>query len=158
MTSSCLDVCDCNRAPVATLTQQSPEPNGPYPRGTAARVANLEVESDTDIRERDAKGEEERREAARAGEAGGAEPEERVSSPSAGSRTVGGDTEEDGETDDEDAEKPRDNDQRRHVPGVAWLSQVQAYLIVKVLPEWMQVEKKREKGSEEPGRDREEGS
>ncbi|KAJ1192059.1 hypothetical protein NDU88_001371 [Pleurodeles waltl] len=89
---------------------------------------------------------------------GGAEPGERGSSLSAGSRTVGEDTEEDGETDDEDAEKPRDNVQRCHVPGGAWLSQVRAYLIVKVLPEWMQLDKKREKGSEEPGRDREEGN
>ncbi|KAJ1191952.1 hypothetical protein NDU88_001265 [Pleurodeles waltl] len=130
----------------------------PYPGSTAARAANPEVESDTDIRERDGKGEEERRGTARIGETGGAEPGEQGSSSSAGSRTAGGDTEEDGETDDEDAEKPRDNDQRRHVPQGAWLSQVRVYLIVKVLPEWMRVDKKREKGSEEPGRDREEGN
>ncbi|KAJ1083262.1 hypothetical protein NDU88_003421 [Pleurodeles waltl] len=124
----------------------------------AARGANPEVESDTDIREHNGKGEEERRGRARIGETGGAEPGERGSSLSAGSRTVGGDTEEDGETDDEDAEKPRDNTQRRHVPGGAWLSQVRAYLIVKVLPEWMRVDKRREKGSEEPGRDWEDGN
>ncbi|KAJ1151359.1 hypothetical protein NDU88_004141 [Pleurodeles waltl] len=140
------------------VTQQSPKPDGPYPWGTASRIANPEVESDTDIREREAKGEEEKQEAARAGEMAGAEPEERVSSPSTGTRTAGGDIEEDGETDAEDAEKSRDNDQHRHVPGGAWLSQVRAYLIVKVLPEWMRVERKRTKWSEEPGRDREEGS
>ncbi|KAJ1201570.1 hypothetical protein NDU88_005378 [Pleurodeles waltl] len=148
----------CNRVPVATVTEQSPEPDGPYSGGTAARGVNPEVESDTDIRERDARGEEERRRTARIREMGGAEPGERVSTPSTESRTAGGDTEEDGETDEEDAEKPRDNAQRRHVPGGAWHSQVRAYLIVKILPEWMQVDKKREKGSEEPGRDREEGS
>ncbi|KAJ1154951.1 hypothetical protein NDU88_007690 [Pleurodeles waltl] len=90
----------------------------------SARGANPEVESDPDIRERDAKGEEERRETRRTGEMGAAEPGERGSSSSAGSRTGEGDTEEDGETDAENAEKPRDNAQRRHVPGGAWLSQV----------------------------------
>ncbi|KAJ1160038.1 hypothetical protein NDU88_000540 [Pleurodeles waltl] len=69
----------CNRAPVATVTQQTPKPDGPYPRGTTARGANPEVESDTDIREQDGKGEEERRGFARKGVTGGAEPGERGS-------------------------------------------------------------------------------
>ncbi|KAJ1208938.1 hypothetical protein NDU88_004317 [Pleurodeles waltl] len=117
------------------VTQQSPEPYSPYPGGTAARGANSEVESDTDIREQDVKCEEERCEMRCTGETGAVRPRERGGSLSAGSRTGEGDTEEDGVTDDEDAEKPRDNAQRRHVPGGAWLSQVRAYLIVKVLPE-----------------------
>ncbi|KAJ1091354.1 hypothetical protein NDU88_004481 [Pleurodeles waltl] len=89
---------------------------------------------------------------------GGAEPVERGSSSSAGQQKSEGDTEEDRETDDEDARKPRDNTQRRHIPGGAWLSQVQVYLIVKVLPEWMRLDKRREKGSKEPGRDQKEGN
>ncbi|KAJ1124669.1 hypothetical protein NDU88_003118 [Pleurodeles waltl] len=28
----------CNRAPVAAVTQQSPEPDGPYPGGTPGRT------------------------------------------------------------------------------------------------------------------------
>ncbi|KAJ1142736.1 hypothetical protein NDU88_009049 [Pleurodeles waltl] len=124
------------------LGPAKPRTRRSIPGGTTTRIANLEVESDTDIREREAKGEEEKREAACAGETAGAESEERVSSPSTGSRTAEGDIEEDGETDDEDAEKPRDKDHPHHVPGGACLSQVQAYLIVKVLPEWMWVERK----------------
>ncbi|KAJ1201323.1 hypothetical protein NDU88_005136 [Pleurodeles waltl] len=69
-----------------------------------------------------------------------------------------GDTEGDGETYDEDAGKPRDNEQRHNIPGGAWLSQVRAYLIVKILPEWVRVDKRRKKGREEPGRDWEEGN
>ncbi|KAJ1208716.1 hypothetical protein NDU88_004099 [Pleurodeles waltl] len=59
---------------------------------------------------------------ARKGVTGGAEPGERGSSSRAGLRNTEGDTKEDGETDDEDAGKPRDNAQRRHIPGGAWLS------------------------------------
>ncbi|KAJ1208717.1 hypothetical protein NDU88_004100 [Pleurodeles waltl] len=75
------------------------------------------------MREQDGKGEEERRGMARMGVTGGAEPGELGSSLSAGLRNTEGDMEEDGETDDKGAGKPRDNAQRRHVPGGAWLSQ-----------------------------------
>ncbi|KAJ1148338.1 hypothetical protein NDU88_001175 [Pleurodeles waltl] len=147
----------CNRAPVATFTQQSHEPDGPYPGGTHGRIHNPEVISDADIRDPETKRREERRGGVRAGETEGAEPKEGASKPSTGSRPAGESIAEVEEADDKDAEEPRNNGQRRQVPGGEWLSQVRAYLNVKVLPEWMRVERKREKGIEEPGRDREEG-
>ncbi|KAJ1164874.1 hypothetical protein NDU88_005307 [Pleurodeles waltl] len=64
----------------------------------------------------------------------------------------GDESETEAETEEEDTGKPKEPLQRRHVPGGAWLSQERAYLIVKILPDWMWVDKGEGKRGEEQGR------
>ncbi|KAJ1158860.1 hypothetical protein NDU88_011533 [Pleurodeles waltl] len=98
--------------------------------------------SDPDIQEQEGKDDGERQRTGPAGVTGrGAEPGER-----------GGDSEAELETEEEDTGKPKENLQRRHVPGGVLLSQVRVYLVVKVLPGWMRVDKGEGKRSEEQGR------
>ncbi|KAJ1101370.1 hypothetical protein NDU88_006438 [Pleurodeles waltl] len=140
------------------VTHQNAEPDSTYPGGTAARSADPEVTSDPDTREQEGKGDGERRRTACTGVTGrGAEPGERDSGSEAELGNEEEDQDEDGETNEEDTGKPRENSQRHHVPGGAWLSQVRAYLVVKILPDWMRVDKGGGKRNNEPGRDREEG-
>ncbi|KAJ1174980.1 hypothetical protein NDU88_000271 [Pleurodeles waltl] len=120
------------------------EPDSTYPGGTTKRSTDPEATSDPDIREQEGKGDGERRRTAPTGVTGrGAEPGEQ-----------GGDSEAELETEEEDTGKPKENLQHRHVPEGAWLSQVRAYLVVKVLPDWMRVDKGEGKRNEEQGRGR----
>ncbi|KAJ1148692.1 hypothetical protein NDU88_001520 [Pleurodeles waltl] len=112
----------CNWASVATVTHQNAEPDSTYPGGTTARSADPEVTSDPDIREQEGKGDRERRRTARTGVTGrGAEPGERGSGSEEELENKEEDQGEDGETEEEDTGKPKENSQRRHIPGGAWL-------------------------------------
>ncbi|KAJ1118304.1 hypothetical protein NDU88_006499 [Pleurodeles waltl] len=102
-----------------------------YPGGTTARSSDPEETSRPDIRESERKGDGERQRTTSTGVTGrGAEPRER-----------GDELETEAETEEEDAGKPKEPLQRRHIPEGAWLSQVRAYLTVKILPDWMRVDK-----------------
>ncbi|KAJ1132075.1 hypothetical protein NDU88_010405 [Pleurodeles waltl] len=140
------------------VTHPNAEPDSTYPGGTTARNADPEATSVPDIREQEGKGDGERQRTALTGLTGrGAEPAEGENDSEAELGNGEEDLDEDGEPNEEDSGKPRDNSQRCHVPGGAWLSQVRAYLVVKILPNWMRVEKGEGKRNEEPERDREEG-
>ncbi|KAJ1153931.1 hypothetical protein NDU88_006689 [Pleurodeles waltl] len=88
---------------------------------------------------------EEKPEDAGAGETEEEEREEREREPGTESGTEEGTKAEEEEDDREDAETPRKHEQRRHIPGGAWLTQVRVYLRVNLFPEWMRVGKKRER-------------
>ncbi|KAJ1170565.1 hypothetical protein NDU88_002439 [Pleurodeles waltl] len=107
------------------LRIQTPEPDSTYPGGTTARNADREATSIPDIREQERKGDGERRRTACTGLRGrGAEPAEGENDSEVELGNGEEDLDEDGEPDEEDSGKPRENSQRRHVPGGAWLSQV----------------------------------
>ncbi|KAJ1152310.1 hypothetical protein NDU88_005085 [Pleurodeles waltl] len=112
---------------------QNAESDITYPGGTTARSADPEATSDPDIREQEGKGDGERRRMARTGVTGrGAESGERGSGSE--EELENGEEDEDGKTEEDDTGKPKENSQRCHVPGGAWLSQVRAYLVVKSYP------------------------
>ncbi|KAJ1189647.1 hypothetical protein NDU88_006391 [Pleurodeles waltl] len=146
-------VCFCNRASVAAVTNSSPGPAEPYPGGTHGSHEDPEVISSTDIRDRTASVERDTDPGKqRAGEMEGDASEERAEPSSEGGiRSV------QEEEDRKDEEIRGSHEQRRHVPGGAWLTQVCAYLRVNLLPEWMRVGKERGRTNGEPGREWEEG-
>ncbi|KAJ1141938.1 hypothetical protein NDU88_008266 [Pleurodeles waltl] len=148
----------CNQASIATVTNGSPGPTESYPGGTYKGAADPEEVSDPDIRDaaatvieeekpewvcpdkstedpwsrmetkwRTAPGAEERTESREEDACGNANDRSRDS------ETVGS-LEKNQKT---PTETPRRNEQRRHVPGRAWITQVRLYLRLKFLPEWI---------------------
>ncbi|KAJ1213465.1 hypothetical protein NDU88_001102 [Pleurodeles waltl] len=107
----------CNRASIATVTKYSPEPAGSYPGGTPWRIDNPEVISNADIRDRTTEKGEERTWDAHAGGTEGAEHEERERESGTESEPEERIKAEEEEDDGEDADTPRNHEQRRRVLG-----------------------------------------